>query len=117
LSVFRQLDLYIQDKYKLFDTLVGSVLDYRAELFGYYDCKNIEFVHCKFLKMTLCVRKSTTLDALYGDIGRYLMAIHRKTIILKYENHLITQFLKQMYSMLKEDADNELSYWETGLIK
>jgi hypothetical protein len=50
------------------------------------------------------------------------MAIHRKIIIIKYWIKILKSpdnfFLKKKYNMLKEDADNELSYREkTGLIK
>ena len=32
----------------------------------------------------LGVRKSTNLDAIYGDLGRYPMKVHRKTIAIIY---------------------------------
>ena len=69
--VFNQLELTSSDKCRLFDSLVGSILNYSAEVWGYKDSKDIEQVHCKFLRKVLCVKKSTNLDALYGELGRY----------------------------------------------
>lgn len=113
-TVYNQLDLKIKDKCKLFDTLVAPILHYGAEVFGFNEGKSIEKVHCKFLRKVLCVRKSTNLDAVYGELGRYPLAIHRKIIMIKYwfkilnlDNNCI---LKKIYNMLKEDADNGLSY-------
>lgn len=113
-TVYNQLDLKIQDKCKLFDTLVGPIFHYGAEIFGYIEGKNIETVHSKFLRKILCVRKSTNLDALYGEIGRCPMAIHRKIIMIKYWSKILKLnnncILKKTYNMLKEDADNNMSY-------
>lgn len=83
-------------------------------MLGYNEGKNIETVHSKFLRKILCVRKSTNLDALYGEIGRYPMAIHRKIIMIKYWSKILKLnnncILKKTYNMLKEDADNNISY-------
>lgn len=112
--VYNQLELKTNDKCKLFDSLVGSVLNYGAEVFGYNECKNIEIIHCKFLRKILCVRKSTNLDGMYGELGRYPMAIHRKIIIMKYWLKLLKLsndcIFKKTYNMLKADADNDISY-------
>jgi hypothetical protein len=79
-------------------------------LFGYYKSK--EHLHCKFLRKSLCVRKSTNLDAFYGEIGGYPMAIHRKIIMFKYWIKILkspdNSILKTMYNI----ADNELPYME-----
>jgi len=64
--VFNQVELTSSDKCRLFDSLVGSMLNYSAEVWGYKDSKEIDKVHCKFLRKVLCVKKSTNLEALYG---------------------------------------------------
>ncbi|XP_060583529.1 uncharacterized protein LOC132739756 [Ruditapes philippinarum] len=113
-TVFNQLELSIGDKFKLFDSMVGSVLNYGAEVYGYQEGKNIETIHCKFLRKVLCVKKATNLDGLYGETGRHPMRIHRKFIMLKYWTKLISLqndcLLKRMYNVLKFDAENGLSY-------
>ena len=104
----------MKDKCKLFDSLVGSILNYGAEIFGYNEGKKIELVHCKFLRKLLCVRKSTNLDGLYGELGRYPMKICLKIIMIKYWFKLLKLnndcILKKTYIMLKEDADNNITY-------
>ena len=39
---FNQIELTAKDKCKLFDTLVGSILNYWAEIVVYHTCKSIE---------------------------------------------------------------------------
>ena len=82
--VFNQLSLNIDDKCNLFDSLVGSVLNYSASIWGNHPCKNIELIHCKFMRKILGVKKSTNLDGLYGELGRYPMEINRKLLIMKF---------------------------------
>ena len=69
--VLNQLNLNIGEQCSLFDSLVGSVLDYGAEIFGTHEYKSFEQIHCKFLRKILGVKKSTNLDGLYGETARY----------------------------------------------
>ena len=69
-SLFSQVDLPVSEKCKLFDTLVGSILNYSAEIIGAVEAKDIELVHTKFCRWILHVRKSTNLTGLYGELGR-----------------------------------------------
>ena len=112
--VFNQIDLTTKDKCNLFDSLVGSVLNYGAEIFGYNDCKTIEKIHCKFLRKVLCVKTSTNLDGLYGEIGRFPMIIQRKILMLKYWIKIIktqnSSLIKRTYNLLRNDADNNIHY-------
>jgi len=53
--VFNQIELDTQLKLKLFDSLVGSILNYGAEIIVNTHSNDIEKVHCKFLrKNTWC---------------------------------------------------------------
>jgi hypothetical protein len=116
--VFNQLDMDITEKCKLFDSLVGSILNYGAEILGECDGKNIESVHCKFLRKILCVKRSTNLNGIYGETGRYPMRIHRKMVMFKYWIKLINlpdnSLVKSMYNIMKTDADNHNSYNNTN---
>ena len=111
--VFNQLDLSCSVKCKLFDSLVGSVLHYGAEVWGNYKGKSIELIHRKFIRKILGVKKSTNIDELYGEIGRYPMQIQRKFIMIKYwikvisSNHTLTKYV---YNMMKVDVDNNKHY-------
>lgn len=53
----------------------------------------------------LCVKTSTNLDALYGELGRTPLYVHRKLIMIKYLIKLIKSeentILFKTYNMLK----------------
>ena len=77
-SIINQVELTTSEKCKLFDTLVSSVLNYSSELWGFHEAKDIEIVHTKFCRKILCVKKSTNLTGLYGELGRVPLLINRK---------------------------------------
>ena len=64
------INLAPKKKSKLFDTLESSVLNYSPEIWGLNEGKDIEIIHTKFLRIILCVNKSTNLAGLYGELGR-----------------------------------------------
>ena len=75
---------------------------------------DIEKVHCRFLRKILGLRKSTNLDAIYGDLGRYPMKVRWKIIriqfwikILKLNNNSL---MERMHNVIKENANNNISY-------
>ena len=112
--VFNQLGLSTKEKCNLFDSLVGTKLTYSAEIWGLKESNDIELVHRKFLRKILTVRKSTNSDGLYGELGRYPIIIKQKLKVLKYwiktinpNNKLLT---RNIYHMLKEDADENITY-------
>ena len=113
-TVFNIVDLPISQKCKLFDTLVGSVLNFGAEIWGNHEASDIELIHTKFLRRILGVRRSTNLTALYGELGRVPMAITRKIIMIKYWIKILKQnnnaLVKNAYLMLKSDADRNINY-------
>jgi hypothetical protein len=51
----------VKEKFRLFDSLVGSILNYNASVWGYHDGNHIEQIHCKFLRKLLCVKRWTSL--------------------------------------------------------
>ena len=114
--VFNQLNLNTNDKCNLFDSLVGSVLNYGGEIWGYFPSKNVELIHTKFLRKILNVKKCTNLDALYGELGRYPMHIKRKISIMKYWIKILNQpdhsLMKQIYNMLQLDSDNNINHFK-----
>ena len=116
-SVFNDVELSTCQKCKLFDTLVASVLNYCSEIWEYHEGKDIEIIHTKFCRKVLCVRQSTNLCSLYGELGRVPFYITRKINIIRYWLKLLnmneTSLPKTIYSMLKEDVDEGFHY--TGL--
>ena len=59
--VFNQIELDTRLKLKIFDSLVGSILNYGPEIIVNTQYNDTEKVHCKFLRTILGVRKSTIL--------------------------------------------------------
>ena len=113
-ALFRQLDLPMSEQCKLFDILVGSILNYSSEVWGMHDANDIEVIHTNFCRWILNVKKSTNLSALYGELGRVPFIIQRKFNMIKYWVKLLKSndsFLpKKMYRILKDDADSGNSY-------
>lgn len=113
-SVFSHYEFSTQEKCKLFDTLVSTVLNYSSEVWGLNDSKDIEIIHTKFLRKILCVNKSTNLAGLYGELGRVPLQVIRKINMFRYWIKLLhldnSNITKRIYLLLKEDADNNITY-------
>ena len=56
-SLFRQINIPITEQCKLFDTLVGSILNYSSEVWGIHNAKDVEAIHSKFCRWVLNVKK------------------------------------------------------------
>ena len=113
-GLFKHIELPISEKCKLFDTFVGSILNYGGEILVLNEAKDIELIHSKFCRWILHVRKSTNLTGLYGELGRVPFIIQRKIRMINYWVKLLglndQSIHKKLYSMLKQDADNNISY-------
>ena len=113
-SLFRQIELTTSQKCKLFDIMVGSVLNYSAEVWGNNEAKDIEILHTKFCRWILQVRKSTNLSGLYGELGRFPLIVYRKISMIRYWIKILsssnTFIPKKIYSMLKTDLNNNITY-------
>lgn len=76
--------------------------------------KDIEIIHTKFLRKVLGVNKSTNLIGLYGELGRIPLYIMRKVNMVRYWIKLLrsneNKITKQVYQMLRQDANNNISY-------
>ena len=83
-SILNQYEFKTVQKCKLIDTLVASVLNYSAEVWGFNEAKNIELLHTEFLLKILCVNKSTNIIGLYGELGRVPLIIIRKVHMFRY---------------------------------
>lgn len=117
-AIFNQYEFTTREKCKLFDKLVSSVLYYSSEIWGFHIGKDIENIHTKFLRKLLCVNKSTNLIGLYGELGRVPLRVMRKVHLTRYWIKLLKlnddSVTKIMYKMLKNDADNNISYNNTN---
>jgi len=64
----------------LFDSLVGSILNFGSQVWGYHNAPDIENIHTRFLRRLLNVKKSTNLSALYGELGRWPLNVTRQIL-------------------------------------
>jgi hypothetical protein len=75
---------------------------------------DIELIHNKFLRQVLCVKSSTNLTALYGELGRFPLHIYRKINMIKYCIKILKQndssLIKKTYLFLKSDTDRGYTY-------
>ena len=83
-TVFQKVEIPVTQKCKLFDTLVGSILNFGSEIWGIHGASDIELIHTKFLRRVLGVKKSTNMTALYGELGRVSLTEFRKINMTKY---------------------------------
>ena len=83
-SVFNQYEFNTSEKCKLFDVLVSSVLNHSSEIWGLNKAKEIEQIHINFLRKLLCVKRSTNLAGLYGELERVPLSEIRKIHIFRY---------------------------------
>ena len=68
----------------LFDILVEPVLNYGAEVWGFYNAPQVERVHLKFLKGCLHLKSSTRNEMVYGETGRVPMIFVRYIKIIRF---------------------------------
>ena len=87
--------------------LVGSVLNYAAEVWGFHKGPDVERLHTRFCRSLLGVKKSTNLSALYSELGRKPFLDFRKIRLLKYWVKILNTdniLLKNVYYMLVDDV-------------
>ena len=100
--------LCIEDKIKLFDSLVQPIVLYGCEIWGFHKAGDIERVHVKFLKQILGVRRQTSNIAVYGEVGRVPLSILRKVRILKYWHKILTSNDTLLYKVYKQQVNDSL---------
>ena len=107
------IELPVSEKFKLFDFLVGSVLCYASEVWGYCKADDIERVHTRFCRSILGVKRSTNTSALYLELDRKPLIAFRQLKMLNYWAKVIRTddpLLHSTYSMLRQDADQGNTY-------
>ena len=107
---------------ELFDKLVSPILNYGAEVWGFFKANQIERAHLQFCKRLLGVKKCTQNNFIYGELGRLSYQKQRYFIIIKYwlkivnseENKMIKHVYNQM--LLDLELDNRRVNW-ASLVK
>ncbi len=115
--------------FHLFDMMIKPILIYSSEIWGVpkitkkqkssetllksYEKLQSEVCHQKFCRYTLGVHKKTTLDAIYGETGRYPLSINIITNILTYWNRICTH-VSQPNSLLSTVLYQNISLANDG---
>ncbi len=105
--LYKFTDITPLHRIQLFDKLINPILNYGAEICGFYHANQIERVHLQFSKRLLGVKKSTQNDFIYGELGRTPLLIRRYIIIIKYWFKILlsseNKYIKQIYRVMLND--------------
>ena len=118
-NIRNNIELPVEQNFNLFDTLVGYILNIGAEIWGTHNATDVELLHTTFIRSILRVKRSTNLNALYGETGRLPLSVFRKFIVVKYWINILKlqdTLFKQSYLFFKSDADIGRSYSGTFLL-
>ena len=99
----RNIDIPLDLQFKLFDCIVGPILMYASEIWGYENVDMIEKIHLNFLKRALKVRSSTPNYMVYGETGRFPLSVSIKLKMLCF------------WSRLLQSANGKFSSFKTTL--
>ena len=80
----KDFNFNMETKCSVFDTYIGSILGYAAEIWGFHKGLDIEKLHVMFCKNILGVKKSTCNNLIYFELGRLPLIFLRKIKIFKY---------------------------------
>ena len=101
--------LCVNDKLKLFDSLILPILNYGSEIWSFSKSQDAERIHLKFLKQILGVRKQTCNLAVYGELGRVPLSVLHKTRVLKYWFKILStpqSLIYKVYNQQVVDVNN-----------
>ena len=91
----------------LFDTYIGSILNYGCEVWGFNKANSHEIIHMQFFKRILGVKRSTTNMMVYSELGRLPLYISRNIRIVKHWLKLLNTdncILKECYATLYDEC-------------
>ena len=89
-------------------------MHFASEIWSYSSATDVESGHTKFCRHVLCVRKSTNLSGIYGELGRVPLIITRKCNMIRYWLKMIkspeNSVIRIIHSMLRNDAEMNITY-------
>ena len=89
----RNISIPLDLQFKLFDTLILSILTYGCAIWGYENTKQLEKLPLQFCRNILGVRTTTPNFMTYGELGRtpiYKVILCIKLRIVNFWNRLIS---------------------------
>lgn len=81
---------------------------YNAEVWGIYDCKEIDKIHVKFCKYILGVRQQTPNVAVFGELGRFPLSVISKERTLKFWLKIMKNQDSPMYNMFVDQCNRNV---------
>lgn len=101
--------------FKLFDAQIAPSLLYASELWGFKENKQIEKVHLYACKLFVNLPVRTPNDMVYGELGRYPLAISSAARCIQYWFRLLkqedTRYSKMAYLSLLGMHDRGKTNW------
>ena len=101
--------------FKLFDAQIVPVLLYGSELWGCFDCPNVEKVHMYACKRILGLSFQSPYHLVYSEFGRHHLSVLASTRCVKYWlrlNKLLSNgYVRMAYNMLKSMAEEGKENW------
>ena len=95
--------------FKLFDAQIVPVMPYGSELWGCFDCPNVEKVHMYACKRILDLSSQSPNHMVYGELGRHHLCVLASTRCVKYWLRLnklsSNRYVRMTYNILKSMAD------------
>ena len=108
------LNLPLDLQLKLFDSTILPIITYGSDVWGYENIEIMERIHNQFLRTITKCRKSTPMYMLYGELGRYPLAITVKTRIISFWKRIITgkpeKFTNIIYQKLLQLGDQNFKW-------
>ena len=78
MNSLKQFFITPEEQMFLFDSMVGSVLGYASEIWGFHRAKDIELIHNRFCRFVLKLGRNVPTCFLYGELGHLPLFIVRK---------------------------------------
>ena len=100
-------NLKIHFQCELFDKIIIPIGDYGCEVWGFHKAPAIERVHLQFCMRILHVKKCTAIFYVYGELGRFPLAINKHLKIIKYWLTIITHKTNPLvYNLCRYQYEN-----------
>jgi hypothetical protein len=118
INSLKQLYVTKEQQMYLFDSMVGSVLGYASEIWGFHRARDIDFMHNLFCRYVLKLGKNVPLPFLYGELGHFPLHVYRHHNILKYWYHIWSvkpPIVYEIYKLLLTDANKGKNKWASNV--
>ena len=98
---------------ELFDRLIAPILMYGSEVWGFHSADAVERVHLNFCKKVLKLKKTTTSNIVYGELGIFSLQLQIYFRIINYwlkivchkGDPLVCKIYDSLHRRLNEDEN------------